>query len=384
MLQKIEIKNFKSIKKKNFALRNLNLLFGLNGMGKSSFIQVLLALRQSNLGDRRMMLSNNGNLIKLGSTKDVLYQYSRKENMSFHLEFKDKDPITLEFDYKLEADYFEIKNLNYEAIQLHLQPLTKTESLFNDNFQYLSANRAEPTSVMPKNYSNIIYTKNLGSKGEFTTHYLEVYSNEDIEFDNVLHPKSSIQDAITNKTIVNKTLINQVNLWMSEISPDIQIRTTSINSDLVLLEYTFKQPNFGFTNRFKPENVGFGITYVLPVVVALLKAKAGDLIIIENPESHIHPRGQAELGKLISLVAQNDVQIVVETHSDHIFNGIRVAVKEEMLDKNEVIGFYFKKNVTASEQYSKITDIKMDKNGTLSEYPENLLDEWSNQLSKLI
>ncbi len=384
MLQKIEIKNFKSIKKKSFALRNLNLLFGLNGMGKSSFVQVLLALRQSDLYEGRGILKNNGSLIKLGTTKDVLYQYGKKENLSFHLEFKDKESIPFEFGYRIEADYFDIKNYTYSEMRPKFEELAKSESLFSNNFQYLNANRMEPTHAMPKSYSNIIYSKDLGSRGEYTAHYLEVYSNEDIEFDNVLHPQSSVQDAVTNKTIINKTLINQVNLWMSEISPGIQVRTTSITSELVLLEYTFKQPNFGHTNRFKPENVGFGITYVLPVVVALLKAKTGDLIIIENPESHIHPRGQAELGKLIALVAQNDVQIIVETHSDHIFNGIRVAVKEELLDKNKVIGFYFKKIVTASEQYSKITDIKMDKNGTLSEYPENLLDEWSNQLSKLI
>ena len=115
-----------------------------------------------------------------------------------------------------------------------------------------------------------------------------------------------------------------------------------------------------------------------------MQASAGELIIIENPESHLHPRGQAELGKLIALAAQNDVQIIIESHSDHILNGIRVAVKESSIDKDKVIAFYFKKVVTDNEQYSRITDIKIDKNGTLSDYPENLLNEWSNQLSKLI
>ena len=150
------------------------------------------------------------------------------------------------------------------------------------------------------------------------------------------------------------------------------------------MEYVFKQPNFGTTNRYKPENVGFGISYGLPVVVALLKAKAGDLVIIENPESHIHPRGQAELGKLIALAAMNDVQIVIETHSDHILNGIRVAVKEKHISNDKVIAFYFDKVVETSEQYSKITNIEIDKNGELSDYPKNMLDEWSNQLLKLI
>jgi predicted ATPase len=135
---------------------------------------------------------------------------------------------------------------------------------------------------------------------------------------------------------------------------------------------------------FKPENVGFGISYSLHVVVALLKAKSGDLLIIENPESHIHPKGQAQLGNLIALVAQNDVQVIIETHSDHILNGIRVAVKENPVLKDRTGFFYFEKLVTDLEQYSQITNIEVDKNGELSEYPANLLAEWSNQLLKLL
>lgn len=381
MIQSIEIKNFKSIKSKFFALRNLNVLVGLNGMGKSSFVQSLLVLKQPyELAQDMRLKLNNENYVKLGTTKDVLYQYSKNEDLSFDLQFSDGQNLNLEFQYKIESDYFILKN----QLKDQIYALEKTESLFNTNFQYLNANRMEPRSIMGKSYSTVVYSKNLGNQGEYTTHYLEVFSNDEVIFDNLLHKDSWIEDSVTGEKIVNKTLINQVNLWMGEISPNVNIRTTSISSDNVLLEYVFKQKNFGYTNRYKPENVGFGITYSLPVVVALLKAKAGDLIIIENPESHIHPRGQAELGKLIALVAQNDVQVIIETHSDHILNGIRVAVKEDNIDRKKVIAFYFKKIITETEQYSKITDIKIDKNGTLSDYPENLLDEWSNQLSKLI
>ena len=117
---------------------------------------------------------------------------------------------------------------------------------------------------------------------------------------------------------------------------------------------------------------------------SLLSAKQGELIIIENPESHIHPRGQAELGKLIALTAMNDVQIIVETHSDHVLNGIRVAVREKELSEHKVVLFYFDKVVEPSEQYSKVTNIEIDKHGELSDYPKNMLEEWSNQILKLI
>lgn len=384
MIKSVEIKNFKSIKQKYFPLRNLNVLLGLNGMGKSSFIQALLMLRQSynnSLHNGRVEL--NGQFVNIGKNKDALYQYS-KENLAFHVRFMNGKNLNLEFEYKREADYLitQEKNERDSSFKWLEENRSHKQTLFSNNFQYLNAHRIEPTSVHSKGYFSD--AKILGNRGEYTAHYIEEFGSDDITFDNLLHKNSSIIDSVTGKNIVNKTLINQINLWMREISPDIFIRTTSINSQNVLLEYEFKQPNFGRTNKFRPENVGFGISYVLPVVTALLSAKKGELIIIENPESHIHPRGQAELGKLIALTAMNDVQIIIETHSDHILNGIRVAVKEKELSEEKVVVFYFDKVVEPSEQYSKITNIEIDKNGELSDYPKNILEEWSNQILKLI
>lgn len=386
MIKSFEVENFKSIKRKYFALRKLNLLLGVNGMGKSSFIQSLLLLRQS---DRLMFgeLKLNGEYIKVGNTRDALYQYSKKgEDLSLAFKFKDLELTRLDFGYEMESDVFKLKDNEsnpYRDQSKHQKLLA--QSLFGNNFQYLNANRLEPTSVHNKGYTYVVSLNNLGMFGEYTTHFIEVHGNEEIRFDNLLHKDSTTKDTVTGKELINNTLINQINLWMGEISPGINIRTTAIpNSDNILLEYVYKQPNFVSTNRFKPINVGFGISYSLPVVTSLLSARPGELIIIENPESHIHPRGQAELGKLISLAALNDVQIIVETHSDHILNGVRVAAKEhEKLIDNAII-FFFDKKVEEAEQYSTITDIEIDKNGELSSYPKNLLDEWGQQMIKLI
>ena len=360
-------------------------MLGLNGQGKSSFIQSLLVLRQSDKLDQGELKLNGGEngLANIGTTKDALYQYSKAEGLTIKIQFQDTAAYEMEFDYKIDADIF-IQKLEKDLYGESKPELNRVQSLFDNNFQYLNAQRVEPKSVNITSYSNVVDGNSIGKYGQYTAHYIELRGNENVLFDNLLHEKSKTFDEVTNKEVINKTLINQINLWLGEISPGVNVRTTKISSDFVLLEYVFKQPNFGNTNRYKPENVGFGISYALHVVTALLSAKPGQLIIIENPESHIHPRGQAALGKLISLLAQNDVQIIIETHSDHILNGIRVGVKEKPELKDRTIIFYFKKVVTESEQFSKITDIKIDKNGTLSEYPENLLDEWSNQLSKLI
>lgn len=387
MIQSIEIKNFKSIKSKYFPLRKLNILMGLNGMGKSSFVQSLLLLRQSDkleYGELKLQGGNNG-YVNIGSTKDALYQYSKKdEDLSISLKFKNKEPYNMVFAYEIEADIFRQKNLPKNIYNQSKQEIDKSESLFASNFQYLNANRIEPKSIHTKSYTNVVSLSNIGNNGEYTADYIETRGNDEVVFESIYHKDTIIKDSFTNQEIINNTLINQINLWMGEISPGVNVRTTSISSEFVLLEFVYKQPNFGNTNRFKPENVGFGISYALHVVTALLIARAGELIIIENPESHIHPKGQAELGKLIALVAKNDVQIIIETHSDHIINGIRVAIKENPELSKEAILFFFGKEVTEREQYSTVTNIEIDTNGELSEYPKDMMDEWSNQLLKLL
>ena len=384
MLDNIELRNFKSIKEKKFNLKNLNLSLGLNGMGKSSFIQSFLLLRQSSQSLHQLRL--NGDYVKIGTSKDALYQYTKKENLTINIENTANKHWDRQFEYEVEADFMnEIVELTfYGEPNNKIDDSIKRESLFTNNFQYLNAHRTEPKDIYKKSYSSVVTDLKLGVHGEYTAHFIETHGNDEINFDNLLHPNSAVKDEIAGTEIIVKTLINQINLWMGEISPGVNIRTTSISSEFVMLEYVFKQPNYGNTNRFKPENVGFGITYALPVVTSLLSSRPGQLLIIENPESHIHPRGQAELGKLIAKVAMNDVQVILETHSDHILNGIRVAVNEETISKDRVAIFYFNKVITPNEQYSEVTDIKIDQNGTLSEYPEHLLDEWNTQLLKLL
>ena len=386
MIKSLELRNFKSIKKKFFPLRNLNILVGLNGQGKSSFIQSLLLLRQSDKlaqGELKLNGGENG-LVNIGTSKDALYQYSKAEGLSIALRFKNTEEYLMEFGYEIDADIFKQKNLSIVEGGDNFINKNVSQSLFSNNFQYLNAQRLEPKSLNITSYSNVVDSNSIGKYGQYTAHFIEIRGNENIVFENLLHKDSITFDSVTNKEIITKTLISQINLWLGEISPGVNVRTTKISSDYVLLEYDFKQPNFGNTNRYKPENVGFGISYALHVVTALLASRPKQLIIIENPESHIHPRGQVELGKLIALVAQNDVQIIVETHSDHLINGIRVATKEIPVLSENTILFYFDKERTEEEQYSTITNIEIDTNGELSEYPKNMMDEWSNQLLKLL
>ena len=126
-------------------------------------------------------------------------------------------------------------------------------------------------------------------------------------------------------------LLENVSLWLGEISNGIDISTKVYNElQQVNLTYNYIYGD-NRSNEFTPLNVGFGITYVLPIIVAILKSKPDDLLIIENPESHLHPAGQSKIAELCAIASSQGVQIIIETHSDHFLNGIRVATKKEIL-----------------------------------------------------
>lgn len=365
MIKQIEIKNFKSLKKADVSVSNLNLLMGLNGMGKSSFIQTLLLLMQSDKLEERV-IDLNGILAQIGQGRDALYQYAEEEKIAFELTFEGHPKFSWKFGYQKDKEKLTAES-GYTKDQM---------SFFRENtkrFQYIRAERIGPRDIYEASSVVVADKKQLGLLGEFAAYYINVFGQEHEVIEKLRHPKAN-----------SNNLLAQVNTWMKEISPGVSLNTKYVPEvNKVILDYQFDLVN-DKTNSFRPKNVGFGISYVLPIVLALLTSEEGKIIIIENPESHIHPRGQAELGKLISLAASIGAQLFVETHSDHILNGIRVAVKDTLVDKSRVNVMYFEKTTTEKEQFTKITPIKVDFNGELSDYPANMMDEWSNQLLKLL
>ncbi len=376
MITNIEIKNFKSLQHVNLELRNLNLLTGLNGSGKSSLIQTLLLLRQSKheliqQHILRTTVSYAYELCNVGVVKDIYTSGCKEQLMYFRLKFAGDSKAN--FDFKVtnpigNSDYLECAD-TYTALEF------ENYALFNQKFQYLKTERISPKDYYPASVENAIKHQSLGNSGEHTVFYLETYGKA----------KQVNEIMLNKKQPENKLLITQTEAWLSEISPNTRIFTELLSSGQEV-ELKFAHNNYSY----KPKNVGFGLSYVLPVIVSLLTAEEGKLIIIENPESHIHPKGQTELGKLIALAAQTGSQIIVETHSDHILNGIRIACKENLIDTNNVISYYFNRNLDTNN--SEITPIVIDKNGKLwrktnegknTQIPKGFFDEWTDSMLKL-
>ncbi len=363
MIDNIYIKNFKSLKSVSVDLKPLNVLAGLNGMGKSSFIQSLLLLKQSEDIIQHGQVRLKGSLIDIGKGKDAFYQFAEGDELiEIHVAYGRSQKNDLSLIYSPEADVLNAKDKINQKDQ------------FNLSLQYISAERLGPRWTYDSS-QNSISKRSLGRCGEYTAHYLYV------------HGSRKINPGMSHSSLSGKndlTLLNQVNAWLGEISPGIRVAVTEVpGANKMLLSYDFEL-KWGKTPSFKPINVGFGLTFILSVITALLIAQKDDILIIENPEAHIHPRGQAELGSLMALCASNGVQLLVETHSDHILNGVRVAVKEEIVSSSNAQILWFEKITTENEQYTDIKTVLIDKNGELSDYPKDLLDEWANQLLKLV
>ena len=369
MIQKITINNFKSLKDISVEMSNLNLFTGMNGMGKSSFIQVLLLLRQSFLHKTENKLFLNRNLIEIGSVKDALCESRDVDEMKFMI---DKN-AELEFFYnKKTDDFFSYKGeIWYETSNL-FQP---------DKFQYLNAERIGPRRYNETDFS-AINNNQLGKHGEYAIHYLFENQNNDISIKElakqIINPNQDIENIK-----IDYTLISQLEAWLSEISPDIVAKPEWYKElNLVSSFFAFKQKDKPDTNSFRATNIGFGVSYVLPVVLSILIAKKDDIVIIENPEAHLHPKGQTVLGELMSIAAQNGVQLFIETHSDHIFDGIRIATKEGKIEPEKSNILFFDRD--KKEHITTIEKITIDNEGLIDKMPKNFFDQFDINLSKLI
>ncbi len=179
-------------------------------------------------------------------------------------------------------------------------------------------------------------------------------------------------------------LYDQISGWLQHLSPGVRLDAERIRqTDLVTLGFSYNSTQLAQdSERRRPTNVGFGLTYCLPIVTACLSAPPGALLLLENPEAHLHPRGQAALGTLLAKCAADGVQILVETHSDHVLNGIRLAVKHQTIANTDVSLCHFVRDTDTGDSYIQNPMILPD--GELSSWPEGFFDEWEISLEELL
>jgi len=378
MIKSLHLQNFKCFQDELIHLSNLNLLAGLNGMGKSSVIQSLLLLRQNfenGLLNSQYRLGLNGEYVNIGNSYDLLYRYFNKKEISISISAENENSPAWTWSAE---DNFDSLNEIWRGGTEEIEKL----ALFNTKFHYLNAERIGPRPYYDTSSFKVIHQNQLGVRGEYAANYFSYNQGKSIPIKGLHYVPLNKETQL--QVEIGPTLYEQVNAWLGIIRPGAQARIKDqpdSGTNTLSFEFLISQDNPG---PYRSQNVGFGLTYVFPLLVSILASEPGSLLLIENPEAHIHPRGQAELGVLLAKAAANGVQLIVETHSDHILNGIRYAVKEQMIDK-ELVHLLFFTGTVASNRFNHYIDyVRLLDRGKLSHRPADFFDVWDDMLTKLI
>lgn len=211
----------------------------------------------------------------------------------------------------------------------------------------------------------------MGVNGEYAPQVLEFLVKN---IQTMPHEDARIHPNLANSSAAG--VVQNLFEWMGEVSPGVFIKAQALkNADITTNQYTFDGESY------RAINVGFGLSYVLPIVLALLVTKPGGLVIIENPEAHLHPKGQSYLGRLIQRTAEAGVQVIIETHSDHLLNGIRVAAR---LSENYIAGSSRVFFVSPGEDQSNVEPIDIGDKGELSNWPSGFFDQQAEDIRTLM
>ena len=357
---------------------------GMNSVGKSTAIQALLLTRYAvectkkfsfdskkkcefciplngpydlHLGDYdQLLLSAHGK--DLSSDSNFMsVQINGRSGQEFRFQAKEEHPFCL---------YYTTGDSPVVSSTLPAIPSPDSNcdrNLYQKAFYYINAER-----MGPRNYQDIgdLDESFCGYHGEYTFDVISRFSDAQVPEERRLEDKRNLSP-----------FSSQLECWMDDIIPGIQFRTNR-NVQNLIADLSIRQENLN-TEFGSPYNYGFGISYLLPIVVTGLLAERNSILVVENPEAHLHPRGQSHVGKFLAQVAFSGVQVVVETHSEHIINGVRIhALKHRISPEKICIN-----NFSIHDGKSVAERIRLNQNMDILKWPEGFFDQEERDLAEL-
>ena len=380
MLTRIDLRHFKCFEMLKLPLRPLTLLSGANASGKSSVMQALVLLHQTmreHEWSSRLML--NGASVRLGTAADVIDQvYGRRE---CGISLLDSDAAWFQWEFEGERDEMSmaVRKVRGEtadgagwdvdesqALHYLLPTPSKDNALTNRlcGLTYVTAERLGPREHYI--FDDPQLTPVVGSRGEYAVSVL--HSGRDIQ----VLDKLMAQDA-------PPTRFRQVEARMACFFPGCVLAIEQVpRANAVTLGIRMSNG----TDFQRPVHAGFGLTQVLPIIVAALSANGDDLLLIENPEVHLHPAGQAAMGEFLAEVVSAGVQVMIETHSDHVLNGIRRAVKNGTLTSEHVALHFFRpRREDRKDGRAQVQSPILDADGNIDAWPEGFFDQFDKDMN---
>ena len=400
MLSKVKLTNFKCFEYLDLDCTQLNLLCGLNGMGKSSVIQALLVLQQSfetgELIHGRLVLG--GDRVDLGAGSDVMFEDAKDDVVGFELHCAGwvvpwvayfayapmADQLTMSSDggsggavwiegptFEYSKETGQLTEVSDSTTGFHVTPVSddwREVPPFGGRLVYVNAERIGPRKLYPIS-EVLVRHGDFGSSGEYAWNFLNHHQNDLLKEDD---PRCVEGERRRLRDVVDR--------WLQDVCPGAHLQLEELtDADALIAGFSFDRPGDVPTRRYRATNVGFGLSYVLPVILALL-SEPGTLCLIENPEAHLHPRGQTKLAELAARAAVAGVQVFAETHSDHFMDGVRIAVRDGIIAPEQASFHYFEREGSKSV----VSSPQINADGRLSHWPDGFFDQHEENLIRLL
>ena len=391
MINRLDLKTFKCFELLRLPLAPLTLLSGINASGKTSILHSLVLLHQTmqdNEWSARIML--NGDVVQLGTVTDIVDQ--AKGRNSFEIGLADEKASCLwsfsgdRSDMSLEVKRVEVdgKTTDHPGSLHFLLPSPAGDPALSlvgriRDLTYITAEREGPREVYPleDQYAGI-RAGHLRATTNGLTQDQRVVTRVGPRGENAISVLYQGRDELVAEGLrisgTVPTLLHQVGARMETFFPGFAVDVQQVpKANAVTLGIRISEA----TGFLRPIHCGFGITQILPIVVAALSVPKDSLLLMENPEAHLHPGGQALMGQFLAEVAQSGIQVIVETHSDHVLNGLRRAVKAGRLTAEKVALHFFRaRSADAPQALSPI----LDNSGNVDVWPEGFFDQFDRDM----
>ncbi len=429
MLRKIGLSNFKCWKELDIELAPITLLFGTNSSGKTAILQSLLMLKQTVASrDPGQHLNFGGgprDYVDLGSYHDLVYQHDTMANIGVGLSWYTNlallyprtelkvqehnfEMIKYEVGWRLDDIIF-IDRLRYEAESrestnqwLELRRVENghyclTSSLSNSNGGSQAVSSPQSCYILPRDSDlrltadSHILNVNLTWQFERTVEGLRYigplrlrpqrfYLNtggkpEDIEPDG-----ANAMEALIASERGDRKLLSSLRKAIKALDLVEDFNVIPLDKNQRLYAAVITQAGV----ESSLADVGFGVSQVLPVITMLLSAPPKSIILLEQPELHLHPNAQAAMADLLLEVAEKrNLQLIVESHSEHIVRRMqrRIAEASPAFATPENIKMYY---CQPGEGGATIDEVAVDRFGQISHWPEKFMGDISGDLHTML
>ena len=374
MLTRLDLRFFKCFERLQLPLAPLTLLTGLNASGKSSALQALVLLHQTmreHEWTTRLVLNGSG--ARLGTMPNVVDEVFGRS--SFEIALTDNEDTC---GWTFEGGRRDM-SMAVKRVAVNGQTFEDPKSL-----RYLFPPHEESATnlaSLARKLRDLTYitAERVGPQ--------EAYALEDPHFAKVVGPRGENAVSVLHSGLDKPVLaalalpaapasrFRQVEQRMRTLFPGCSLELQQVPRSNVVTLGLRTSDDTGF---HLPAHTGYGLTQCLPIVVAALSAIKGDILLVENPEIHLHPAGQALMGQFMADVARAGMQVLVETHSDHVLSGIRRKVKTGHLAADQVAIHFFRPR---SEDQPQVVSPTIDDSGNIDFWPEGFFDQFDKDAS---